>query len=80
MSKHKGLLIGSLMGALFFIAGFVTLPHYGVDWDTINHLTRGQAYLSYFLTGETSFKKLPAFKEYYQKGDTIFFLLINRKN
>ena len=73
MLKYKDLLVSILIGGLFFIIGLVTLPHYGVDWDTINHLTRGQAYFSYLLTGKTSFNKLPEFKKYYQKENTIFF-------
>lgn len=34
----------------YFIIGIVTLSHYGVNWDEVNHLTRGQAYIYYFLT------------------------------
>jgi len=60
-----------LAGIIFFILGFLTLPDYGVNWDTINHLTRGQAYLNYFLTGNKDYSNLSSFKPYWQKTDTV---------
>lgn len=62
-----------IIGALFFIAGIATLSHYGINWDTINHLPRGQAYLHYFLTGNKDYSDLPQFSWYQQKEDTLFF-------
>lgn len=56
-----------LLGIIFFIAGILTLPHYGINWDTINHLPRGQAYLHFFLTGKRDFSDLPRFFDGYQK-------------
>src|SRR3989344_3251195 len=73
MLKHIGPFLGCLTIIIFFALGILTLPHYGVDWDTINHLPRGQAYLRYFLSGELTYKKLPAYVDYYQKDDTLFF-------
>lgn len=66
---------------VFFIVGIATLPHYGINWDTINHLPRGQVYLHYFLTGEKDFSHLPKFfsgwqtpgQWYWQNPNTIFF-------
>lgn len=42
----------------FLILGLFTLPHYGNNWDVINHLPRGQAYLRYLLTGKKDYKGL----------------------
>jgi len=42
----------------FFLIGFATLSDYGINWDEPDHFTRGQAYLHYFLTGETDYKSL----------------------
>lgn len=35
------------------------MGHYGISWDEPTHFKRGQAYLRYFLTGETTYKNLP---------------------
>lgn len=56
----------------FFVAGLATLSHYGVNWDATSHLSRGQAYLHYYLTGEKNYSNLPA-QKYFQKPDTILF-------
>ena len=63
--------IALLIGILFFIVGVWTLPHYGINWDTINHLPRGQAYLHYFLTGKRTYEGLPLFKKYWQNPDSL---------
>ena len=55
-----------ILGLIFFIVGVITLKNYGINWDTINHLTRGQAYLHYFLTGRQNYSDLPKFVNYYQ--------------
>ena len=57
----------------FFLFELILLPHYGTDWDTINHLPRGQAYLRYILTGEQTYEKLPDYVDYYQEEDTLLF-------
>lgn len=67
----RSLLISFLFGTIFFIAGLLTLPHYGINWDTINHLPRGQAYLHYFLTGRKDYSDLPKFKFYWQKPESL---------
>ncbi|QQS38623.1 glycosyltransferase family 39 protein [Candidatus Woesebacteria bacterium] len=63
---------------LVFILGLVTLPHYGINWDTINHLPRGQAYLNYFLTGSRDFSNLPTFTKYWQDPDKLAFSPIDK--
>ena len=70
--------LGGIKGFLFVFLSFflfelILLPHYGTDWDTINHLPRGQAYLRYMLTGDPTYKKLPDYVEYHQKENTLFF-------
>ena len=53
----------------------MTLTHYGINWDTINHLPRGQAYLNYFLTGSKDYSNLteesPEFHWYWQKPQSL---------
>lgn len=61
------LIISVLVGFVFFAVGLYTLPHYGINWDTINHLPRGQAYLHYFLTGKRDFSDLPKYFDGWQK-------------
>ncbi|KKQ95745.1 MAG: hypothetical protein UV74_C0013G0352 [Candidatus Woesebacteria bacterium GW2011_GWB1_43_14] len=75
----------SILAALiFFVAGVITLPHYGINWDAINHLSRGQAYLNYFLTGSEDFSNRPPYFDnwpepgddggwYLQNPDNLFF-------
>lgn len=65
MSRNFWLAI--LLSSIFLIIGLATLPGYGINWDTINHLPRGQAYLHYFLTGKRDFSDLPHFFDGYQK-------------
>lgn len=57
---------------LYLIIGIWTLPRYGINWDTINHLPRGQAYLHYFLTGNKNYDDLPKWKLYWQKPESLF--------
>ncbi len=58
--------IALLFGMVFFIFGLATLTDYGINWDTINHLPRGQVYLHYFLSGNKDFSDLAKYKPYWQ--------------
>ena len=60
-----------LIAATFFIIGIITLSHYGINWDTINHLPRGQAYLNYFLSGLRDYSNLPKWKPYWQNPKNL---------
>lgn len=71
MLKNKKLNIAVLLGLLYFIISLFTLPDYGINWDTINHLPRGQAYLNYFLTGKKDYSNLPMFQTYWQDPETL---------
>lgn len=71
--------IAITFGVIFFLLGLATLTNYGVNWDTINHLPRGQVYLHYFLTGHRDFTDLPEFKWYWQK-DSLWFSPDRPKN
>lgn len=71
MNKFFDFKIGFLFAVTFFIVGLLTLPHYGINWDTINHLPRGQAYLHYFLTGQRDYANLTPFKYYFQNPDQL---------
>lgn len=72
--------IAFVLGLVFFTLGLVTLPHYGINWDTVNHLPRGQAYLRYLLWGKKDYSELPKFFEdytikeqwYWQKPESLF--------
>ena len=48
-----------LLATVFFFSALFTLPHYGISWDETLHFYRGQDYLRYFLTGETTYDDLP---------------------
>ena len=73
MLRHDGIRGFLFVFLSFFLFELILLPHYGTDWDTINHLPRGQAYLRYIFTGEQTYKALPEYIEYYQKEDALFF-------
>lgn len=63
--------IAFLLGLLFFAIQIITLPDYGINWDTINHLPRGQVYLHYFLTGNKTFNDLGPYLKYWQKPEDL---------
>lgn len=63
---------GLIFTAFFFVIGVLTLPGYGINWDTINHLPRGQAYLNYFLTGHKDYNNLPKWFDYWQDPSELF--------
>lgn len=44
-----------LIPLVFFLAAFFTIGDYGINWDEPVHFMRGQAYLNFFLTGETKY-------------------------
>ncbi len=58
--------IAFILAIIFFVIGLVTLTDYGINWDTINHLPRGQTYLHYFLTGKKDYSDLLPFQNYFQ--------------
>ncbi|QQG47063.1 MAG: glycosyltransferase family 39 protein [Candidatus Woesebacteria bacterium] len=64
--------ISFLIGLIFFVIGVITLPHYNINFDAINHLSRGQAYLHYFLTGKKDYSDLPSFVRYFQNPENLF--------
>lgn len=64
MNRKKNLAL--IVPIVFFLLSFLTLGDYGVSWDEPIHFHRGQAYLHYFLTGETRFKTLGSRSSYYQ--------------
>lgn len=64
--------ISIILAVIFFLVGLFTLPHYGINWDTINHLPRGQAYLHFFLTGRKDYSDLLPWKQYFQDPDTLW--------
>lgn len=58
--------ISLILSFVFLVVGIFTLKDYGINWDTINHLPRGQAYLHYFLTGNKNYSDLSTFKNVWQ--------------
>lgn len=60
-------ILSVFVGFVFFIISLMTLTGYGINWDTINHLPRGQAYLHFILTGKRDFSDLPKFFDGWQK-------------
>ncbi len=63
--------IAVVLSLLFFVVAVITLPDYGINWDTINHLPRGQAYLHYFLTGNKDYNDLPEWSIYWQNPQSL---------
>lgn len=65
-----------LIPAVFFLISLFTLKDYGVNWDEPIHFIRGQAYLTYFLTGKTNFQKLSDRPSYFQNTslDAAYYL------
>ena len=55
----KNFLLALILSFIFFVISFLTLGDYGISWDETIHFYRGQAYLHYFLTGETNYAGLP---------------------
>jgi hypothetical protein len=53
--KRKGALT-ALVFWIYFCLGLVTLNDYGISWDEPAHFKRGQAYLHYYLTRESSYE------------------------
>ncbi|MDO8503261.1 MAG: glycosyltransferase family 39 protein [bacterium] len=68
MKSLKGRWAIFVMPALFFLVSILTLPHYGISWDEPSHFIRGQAYVDFFLTGDSSYSKLSTYprRSYYQ--------------
>lgn len=62
-----------LIGFIYFVMLLTTLTGYGINWDTINHLPRGQAYLHYFLTGNRDYSDLPLHFNGWQKPGQWYF-------
>lgn len=56
MNKMYRIIAGVVISLYFFIS-IITLQNYGVNWDESAHLTRGQAYLYFFLTGKEQYDK-----------------------
>lgn len=71
MKKSISLSVG--ISLCFFILGLITLPHYGTNWDTINHLPRGQAYLHFFLTGKKDYSDLPIYFDEWEDPDQWYY-------
>lgn len=61
------------LGFIFFVAALLTLPNYGINWDTINHLPRGQSYLRFFLTGKKDYSELPKYFEDHSKKEQWYW-------
>lgn len=67
----KSLVFTICIGSLFFVLGLATLADYGVNWDAISHLQRGQAYLHYYLTGKNDYTDLRDWNLYREKEKEV---------
>ncbi len=65
-NRFSKIKISFILSFVFLVVGLFTLKDYGINWDTINHLPRGQAYLHYFLTGNKNYSDLNTFKNVWQ--------------
>jgi len=68
MKITKKLAFVLIVPVMFFLISFFTLSDYGISWDEPIHFFRGEAYLHYFLTGETHYPSLKTLTRpsYYQ--------------
>lgn len=71
MIRFNNKIITLGLSIVFFIFGLVTLPHYGINWDATSHLSRGQAYLRYYLTGEKDYSTSKDWNLYKEKEEDI---------
>lgn len=71
--RNNNIKFSIFIGIAFFIISLITLTHYGINWDTINHLPRGQAYLHYFLTGNKDYSDMPLYFNGWQKPGQWYF-------
>lgn len=55
---RQNILLAFVFSFVFFVAGVVTLSHYGISWDEPEHFFRGQGYLRLFLAGKKDFNDL----------------------
>lgn len=60
-----------ILSFLFFALSLSTLSHYGVNWDAISHLSRGQAYLHYYLTGRKDYTDLDEWNLYKEQEERV---------
>lgn len=56
MGKYN---LAFLLSLLFLIVGIITLSDYGINWDSANHMLRGQGYTEFLLTGKDTFGEKP---------------------
>lgn len=71
MKNNLYIKIALIISTIYFAVAVATLPDYGINWDTINHLPRGQVYLHYFLTGNKTFNDLTPYLKYWQKPEDL---------
>lgn len=76
LMKVKKILAIFLIPIAFFLISLFTLKDYGVNWDEPIHFIRGQAYLTYFLTGKTNYQTLSDRPSYFQNTslDAAYYL------
>lgn len=65
-------IISLFIGVTCFLLLLFTLKDYGINWDTINHLPRGQAYLNYFLTGNKDYSNLKKYISIFQDPSVLY--------
>src|SRR3989344_6989036 len=69
--RNAQMRLACFFALLYFIAGLATLSDYGVNWDAMSHLSRGQAYLHYYLTGNKDYTDLKNWNLYRTKEESI---------
>lgn len=53
------LVVLMIVPLLFLVVGIMTLPDYGINWDSFVHFSRGQSYFNFFLTGKKNYNDFP---------------------
>ncbi|MBI2613581.1 MAG: glycosyltransferase family 39 protein [Candidatus Levybacteria bacterium] len=57
-------ILALIVGCIYFILLLVSMPDYNIFWDARNHYFKGQAFVSFFLSGRKDYEGLPITKDY----------------
>lgn len=69
--NSTNIFIALFLSILFFLISLFTLADYGVNWDAISHLSRGQAFLHFILTGKENYRDVPEWNLYKDKEEQV---------
>ena len=68
---NRNLLLSILVSISFLVIALFTLKDYGINWDAASHLSRGQAFLHYYLTGDKDLTRVENWNLYTKKEKDV---------